>query len=169
VPQSTTYFFPIIRAQKPGAAAICVTEPRHFGQTVDNLPATDCGSSLFSGQTAPQFGLLQRYWPPFPGLPSAATGGASSGTGAASEVGSARRRGKARPPGLTGGIDPPDCEATGCDALTGAGIVSTDWQPGQLISIPAADSSILMGCLQCEHSKRISIIPNYIVRRTLAK
>jgi hypothetical protein len=38
-----------------------------------------------------------------------------------------------------------------------------------LISNPAADSSILMGCLQCEHSKRISIIVNYIVRVALAK
>ncbi len=32
-PQTTAYFFPIIRAQNPGGAAICVTDPRHFGQT----------------------------------------------------------------------------------------------------------------------------------------
>jgi len=36
-PQSTAYFFPIIRAKKPGGLAISVTAPRHFGQTVDIL------------------------------------------------------------------------------------------------------------------------------------
>ena len=173
-PRTTAYFFPIIRAQKPGGAANCVTDPRHFGQTVDNLPATDCASSFDSGTIAPQLGLLHLYcvpFPAFPDFPSAAMGGASSGTGAAASAGgSGRRRGSARAPGFTGCIDPPDCEAaTGSETCASDGMVTTAWQPGQLISIPAPDSSILMRCLQCGHSKRISIIPNYIVRCTLAK
>ncbi len=98
-------------------------------------------------------------------------GGASSGTGAAASAGgSGRRRGNARAPGFTGCTAPPDCEGvTGCETWASDGMVTTAWQPGQLISIPAPDSSILMGRLQCGHSKRISIISNYIVRCTLAK
>src|ERR1700693_913961 len=170
--EMTAYFFPSIGAQKPAGLANSVTDPRHFGQTVDNLPATCCESSFDSGQTAPQFGLLQRYCPPLPGFPRVATDGPTSATGAGASGGaSARRRGKVRAPGFTGCTAPPDCWAADCGAwaLASDGIVTMAWQPGQLICSPAPDSSILMRCLQCGHSKRISIIPNYIVRVRLAK
>ena len=125
------------RDQKPFRAEIIVTFIRHFGQTLDILPATCCVSNCDSDNTAPQVGLLQRYFAPRP--PDFAGTGESASVDEADGDDASAGFSRRRPGNFRAG------------AFAVAGMVSRAWQPGHSISIPAPASSTTTRCVQCGH------------------
>ena len=123
--------------QKPFRAEVIVTFVRHDGQTFDVLPATCCVNNCDSDSTAPQLGLLQRYFAPrppnFAGTRERASVDEADGDDAS--AGFSRRR----PGNFRAG------------AFAVAGMVSRVWQLGHSISIPAPASSTTTCCEQCGH------------------
>ena len=93
-----------IRDQKPAGAAIRVTFMRQDGQTCKILPATCCVRSCDLDNTAPQRGLVQRYFAPLPFFPSfdAAGGGPIGSDGGPSAGFSTTKCGNFRAGGFTG-------------------------------------------------------------------
>jgi len=98
-PRRPLNFFPIIRAKKPrwlGHLGHGTTAFRC--KTLDSLPATDLREQFPLGYDGAAVGVVAFILSTLPVLPSAATGGASSGAGATSGVlrSQARQRAPAR-------------------------------------------------------------------------